>query len=129
MRILTTQKIFFSLLTLVAMTSKTNAQDQNVSVSQDPKFEQLLNEKRKINASLTVNDSYKIQIYTGGSENAKKTLNEFRQEFSDIDATIVFNTPNYKVWVGSFRTRIEAERNLVTIKDRYKNVLLIKPSR
>ena len=129
MRILTTRKIFFSLLTLVALTSKMNAQDQNVSVSQDPKFEQLLNEKRKINASLTVNDSYKIQIYTGGSENAKKTLNEFRQEFNDIDATIVFNTPNYKVWVGSFRTRIEAERNLVTIKDRYKNVLLIKPSK
>lgn len=129
MRILTTRKIFISLLALVALTSKMNAQDQNVTVSQDLKFEQLLNEKRKINASLTVNDSYKIQIYTGGSENAKKTLNEFRQEFNDIDATIVFNTPNYKVWVGSFRTRIEAERNLANIKDRYKNVLLIKPSR
>ena len=129
MRILTTRKIFLSLLALVALCSKMNAQDQNVSVSQDPKFEQLLNEKRKINASLTVNDSYKIQIYNGGSENAKKTLNEFRQEFNDIDATIVFNTPNYKVWVGNFRTRIEAERNLVNIKDRYKNVLLIKPSR
>jgi hypothetical protein len=129
MRILTTRKIFLPLLALVALSSKMNAQGQNVSVSQDPKFEQLLNEKRKINASLTVNDSYKIQIYTGGSENAKKTLNEFRQEFNDIDATIVFNTPNYKVWVGSFRTRIEAERNLVNIKDRYKNVLLIKPSR
>ena len=129
MRIITIRKIFLSLLVLATVTSKMNAQDQNISVSQDPKFEQLLNEKRKINASLTVNDSYKIQIYTGGSENAKKTLNEFRQEFNDIDATIVFNTPNYKVWVGSFRTRIEAERNLVNIKDRYKNVLLIKPSR
>jgi len=129
MRILTTRKIFLSLLAFVALTSKMNAQDQNTTVSQDPKFEQLLNEKRKINASLTVNDSYKIQIYNGGSENAKKTLNEFRQEFNDIDATIVFNTPNYKVWVGSFRTRIEAERNLVNIKDRYKNVLLIKPSK
>jgi len=129
MRILALKKIFLSSLLLVALTSKMNAQNQNTSVSQDPKFEQLLNEKRKINASLTVNDSYKIQIYNGGSENAKKTLNEFRQEFNDIDATIVFNTPNYKVWVGSFRTRIEAERNLVNIKDRYKNVLLIKPSR
>lgn len=129
MRILTIRKIFLSLLVLVTLTSKMNAQDQNISVSQDPKFEQLLNEKRKINASLTVNDSYKIQIYTGGSENAKKTLNEFRQEFNDIDATIVFNTPNYKVWVGNFKTRIEAEKTLADIKDRYKNVLLIKPSR
>ena len=105
------------------------AQNQNSSLSQDPKFEQLLNEKRKINPSLTVNDFYKIQIYNGGSETAKKALNEFRQEFAAIDATIVFNTPNYKVWVGNFRTRIEAERNLVDIKDRYKNVLLIKPSK
>ena len=129
MRILAIRKMVLSLLALSALTFKMNAQGQNVSVSQDPKFEQLLNEKRKINASLTVNDSYKIQIYSGGSENAKKALSEFRQEYNDIDATIVFNTPNYKVWVGSFKTRIEAERNLVTIIDRYKNVLLIKPSR
>lgn len=129
MRIIAYKKIFLSSLLLVALTQKIEAQEQNASISQDPKFEQLLNEKRKINTSLTVNDSYKIQIYTGGSENAKKTLNEFKQEFKDIDATIVFNTPNYKVWVGSFKTRIEAERNLANIKDRYKNVLLIKPSR
>lgn len=105
------------------------AQNQNSSLSQNPKFEQLLNEKRKINPSLTVNDFYKIQIYNGGSDIAKKTLNEFRQEFKNIDATIVFNTPNYKVWVGNFRTRIEAEKNLVDIMYRYKNVLLIKPSK
>jgi len=107
----------------------THAQEQNKSIKQDPKFEQLLNEKRKINSSLTINESYKIQIFNGNSENAKKTLTEFRQENSSIDATIVFNTPNYKVWVGNFRTRIEAEKTLADIKDRYKNVLLIKPSR
>jgi len=129
MRIIAHKKIFLSSLLLVALTLKIKAQDQNITLNQDPKFEQLLNEKRKINTSLTVNDSYKIQIYSGGSENAKKTLTEFKQEFKDIDATIVFNTPNYKVWIGSFKTRIEAERNLANIKDRYKNVLLIKPSR
>ncbi len=129
MRIIALRNVFLSLIGIASLTSNVNAQDQNITVGQDPKFEQLLNGKRKINPSLTVNDSYKIQIYTGGSENAKKTLSEFKQEFKDIDATIVFNTPNYKVWVGNFRTRIEAERNLATIKDRYKNVLLIKPSR
>lgn len=105
------------------------AQEQNQNINQDPKFEQLLNEKRKINTSLTVNESYKIQIFNGNSENAKKTLNEFRQLFKETDATIVFNTPNYKVWVGNFRSRIEAEKTLADIKGQYKNVLLIKPSR
>ena len=129
MRIIPLRNVFLPLLGIATLTSSINAQDKNISVKQDPKFEQLLNEKRKINSSLTINDSYKIQIYNGGSESAKKTLNEFRQEFKDIDATIVFNTPNYKVWVGNFKTRIEAEKNLVNIKNKYKNVLLIKPSR
>lgn len=129
MRIIPLRNVFLPLLGIATLTSSINAQDKNISVKQDPKFEQLLNEKRKINSSLTINDSYKIQIYNGGSENAKKTLNEFRQEFKEIDATIVFNTPNYKVWVGNFKTRIEAEKNLVNIKYKYKNVLLIKPNR
>lgn len=129
MRILSIRKFGFCFFLLIFSFSYILAQSQNNGLTQDPKFEQLLNEKRKINTSLSVNDLYKIQIYNGGSETAKKTLNEFRQEFKDLDATIVFNTPNYKVWVGNFRTRIEAERNLVDIKDRFKNVLLIKPSR
>lgn len=122
------QNIIFLIFIAVSV-NYINAQDQNVRINQDSKFEQLLNEKRKINTSLTINDSYKIQIYTGGSENAKRTLNQFKQEFAAIDASIVFNTPNYKVWVGNFRTRIEAEKTLKEIKDKYKNVFLIKPSR
>jgi len=129
MKIIALKKNILSFLFAGLSTCYVNAQDQNITVNQDPKFEQLLNEKRKINTSLTVNDSYKIQIFTGSSENAKKTLSEFRTEFNDIDATIVFNTPNYKVWVGNFRTRIEAEKTLLDINNRYKNVLLIKPNK
>jgi archaellum biogenesis ATPase FlaH len=105
------------------------AQVERTNVSQDPKFEQLLNEKRKINPSLTINDSYKIQIFNGSNDNAKKILNEFKQANQDLDATIIFNTPNYKVWVGNFRSRIEAERYLVDIKKKYNNVFLIKPGK
>ena len=129
MRILAVLKIISALIIVYFSTSKVNAQEQNSTLNQDPKFEQLLSEKRKINTSLILNDSYKIQIFNGSSENAKKILNEFKQEFATIEGTIIFNTPNYKVWVGNFRTRIEAERNLTAIKERYKNVLLIKPSR
>jgi archaellum biogenesis ATPase FlaH len=129
MRILAVLKIIPALIMVYFSTLKVNAQEQNSTLNQDPKFEQLLSEKRKINTSLILNDSYKIQIFNGSSENAKKILSEFKQEFATIEGTIIFNTPNYKVWVGNFRTRIEAERNLTAIKERYKNVLLIKPNR
>ncbi|RKS15389.1 SPOR domain-containing protein [Flavobacterium sp. 120] len=129
MRILALRKAFFISLTLFISYSNAYAQDGNIRVNQDSKFEQLLNEKRKTNVSNTVNDYYKIQIFSGDSEKAKKTLNDFKQEFRDIDGTIIFFTPNYKVWVGNFKTRIEAERNLIEIKKSYGNVHLIKPNK
>ncbi|TDD78574.1 SPOR domain-containing protein [Flavobacterium caseinilyticum] len=127
MRILAPQKAFFISLTLFFSCFNATAQGGNIIVNQDAKFEQLLNEKRKINISNSINDGYKIQIFSGESEKAKNTLNEFRQEFRDIDGTIIFFTPNYKVLVGNFRTRIEAEKNLIEVRKRYNNVHLIKP--
>ena len=129
MRISTLRNCF--LITSFLGISYTNlySQEDNLTVSQDPKFEQLLNEKRKVNASITVNDRYKIQIYNGDSESSKKTLSEFRKDFKNYDGTIVFSTPTYKVWVGNFKSRIESERNLVELKKKYPNAFLIKPNK
>jgi hypothetical protein len=129
MKILTTRKTVIYSLALCFFIGYLNAQNQTNSIKQDPKFEQLLNEKRKINTSLTTNDRYKVQIFSGTSEIAKKTMTEFRLEFKNTDATIIFNTPNYKVWVGNYKTHIEAERNLIEIKKKYKTVFLIKPNK
>ena len=129
MRILALRKAFFITLTICISYLNTNAQVGNTTLKQDSKFEQLLNEKRKINVSNAVNDYYKIQIFSGDSEKAKNTLAEFRQAFSGMDGTIIFNTPNYKVWVGNYKSRIEAGRNLIDIKKMYPNVHLIRPTR
>lgn len=129
MRILTPSKNVYLTLALISFTYNIHAQDQNLTLNQDPKFEQLLNDKRKINTSISTNDTYRIQIFSGKSEEAKKTLADFKREYTNIDGTIIFNTPNYKVMVGNFKTRIEAERNLADIQKRYKSVFLIKPGR
>ena len=129
MRLLTLTNLYSGVFFLLFNSTNLLAQDGNVTVSQDPKFEQLLNEKRKINSSITVNDRYKIQIYNGESETAKKTLTDFRRDFKNFDGTIVFSTPTYKVWIGNFKSRIEAERNLAEVKKKYANAFLIKPNK
>ncbi|WP_333878563.1 SPOR domain-containing protein [Flavobacterium sp.] len=129
MTILTKTKLFYLTLSLLFFTQKSRSQEEKVTLHQDPKFEQLLNEKRKINSSITINDRYKIQVFNGDSENSKKTLIDFKKEYKTLDATIVFSTPQYKVWVGNFKTRIEAEKNLELLKKRYPNAFLIKPNK
>jgi hypothetical protein len=102
---------------------------QEITLTQDPKIEQLLAEKRKVNASITINNQYKIQIYNGSSEESKKILIQFKKENKDYDATIVFSTPIYKVWIGNLKSRIEAERNLNLLKKKYPSAILIKPNK
>jgi uncharacterized protein YxjI len=129
MKIILLKTTFFACIAFCICTQKIYAQEGNTTVAQDPKFEQLLNEKRKINTSITVNDRYKIQIYNGDSETSIKTLTDFKRDFRNFDGTIVFSTPSYKVWVGNFKTRIEAERNILDIKKKYPNAFLIKPNK
>lgn len=105
------------------------AQESNITINQDPRFEQLLAEKRKINSSITVNDRYKVQIFYGDNDKARKTLAEFRREFKNMDGTIIFESPTYKVWVGNFKSRIDAERKLIDIKKKHPYALLIKPNK
>jgi len=129
MKFLTKTNAAFYCAIVFFLCQKTYSQDGKVTVDQDVKFEQLLNEKRKINSSITINDRYKIQIFNGDTENSKKTLIDFKKEFKNLDATIVFSTPLYKVWVGNFKTRIEAEKNLQLLKKRYPTAFLIKPNK
>ena len=117
---------FFILSSLFCF--KSNAQDGKTNISVDPKIDQLLKEKRKLNTGLFLNEAYKIQIFYGNSEESKKKLQEFKREFKDLDGTIIFNSPNYKVWIGNFKTRIEVERAMLDIKKKYPTALIIKPS-
>ena len=102
---------------------------QSVTITQDAKFEQILTEKKKLNASNTTSDRYRIQIFNGSNEESKKNLILFKKENKELNATIIFSTPVYKVWVGNFKTRIEAERNIILLKKKYPNSILIKPNR
>ena len=127
MRILGVSKVVFVFIFTTFYCVVIQAQTSKNNTNTEDKVAHLIVEKRKINPSLVSKERYKIQIFSGESEKAKKTVIQFKQEFKDIDATIVFNTPNYKVWVGNFKSRMEAERNFAEIKKKYKNILLIKP--
>ena len=129
MKFISSNYLFFIAAILCIYHTNSFAQTEKVTLEQDPKFEQLLNEKIKLNPSLFVNEKYKIQIYNGDSESSKKALNDFKRDFKNFDATIIFNTPSYKVWVGSFKTRIEAEKNLMDIINNYPKAFLIKPNK
>lgn len=118
-----------SLFIIVLIVFSSNNLTAQITLEQDSKFENLLSEKRKVNASITTTDKYKIQIFYGDGNNARKVLNEFKNNFSNIDATIIFSSPNYKVQVGTFRNKIDADRTCLEIINKYPDALVVKNSR
>ncbi len=126
MKILTLKSALFLVVIFLFYNTNLIAQEDGITLEQNSKFEILLNEKRKINTSLIVNELYKIQIYKGDSETSKKTLADFKRDFKNYDATIIFSTPSYKVLIGNIRSRIEAERSLIEIKKKYQAAIIIK---
>ena len=62
-------------------------------------------------------------------EDSKKTLIAFKKDFSQTDGTIIFSNPYYKVWAGSFKSKIEAEKAIITIKKKYPSSVIIEPNK
>ncbi|WP_159799614.1 SPOR domain-containing protein [Flavobacterium sp. MK4S-17] len=129
MRILKSDYLKYTFFIALAFGSKCIAQQQDVTVVQDDRFTQLLAEKRKLNPSIIVNDRYKIQIFYGDNDKARRTLSEFKRDFRNMEGTIVYENNTYKVWVGSFDTRIEAEKNIADIRKKYPYALMIRPNK
>jgi predicted nucleotide-binding protein len=128
MRFLRIKYAFCILFISILFTHKSNAQS-SVTLSQDGQFSELLAAKRKINASITVNDKYKVQIFYGENNGARKSLQDFRRDFKNTDATIIYESPTYKVLVGSYKSKIEAERNLAEIRKKFPYALIVRPNK
>lgn len=116
-------EILTVLIFLFGLTTCTTAQNAKVKVDQDSQIDQLLEFKK----DLRTVDIYKIQIYSGDRSGAERVKSDFTTLFTDLPVSMEFNTPNYKIWVGNFTNRLEAERALLKIKKEYNTAFIFKP--
>ncbi|GAA4894755.1 hypothetical protein GCM10023311_19300 [Flaviramulus aquimarinus] len=82
-----------------------------------------------MNKSANSSDRYKIQVYSGNRSGAQNAKKEFGSSFLDWRATMQYETPNFKIWVGNFRTRLEADRALKKIKRKFNSAFIFKPKK
>ena len=73
-------------------------------------------------------NGYRIQIFSSSNNrlDAVKAKSEFLREFPEIKSYLVYQAPNYKVRVGDFLDRLEANKQLILIQETFPNAFLIK---
>jgi len=107
----------------------TNAQKGKVTIFEDKKITELLALKSKMNKENKITEGHTIQLYYGELTGANGVIKNYRRNFSSWPSTIIYETPNYKVWVGNFITRLEADRALLEIQTQFPNAFVFKPER
>jgi hypothetical protein len=107
----------------------TNAQQGNVTIQQDEKITTLLDLKKDMNKNENDSDRYKIQVYSGNRTGAHEAKKEFNETFVSWKPIIEYETPNFKIWAGNFRTRLEADRALKEIKKKFSSAFIFRPKK
>ncbi|MHA6279403.1 SPOR domain-containing protein [Salinimicrobium sp. CAU 1759] len=123
------KKIILSIALAVAGITASQAQEGQVTIHQDERIPALLKQKTGMVQDGVIGDRYRIQLFSGDNNEASKVIKEYRSLFPEWSSTIVFETPNYKVWVGNFRNSLEADRALLRIKKSFPAAFRFKPEK
>lgn len=123
---------YFLLISCIITYSLTYAQKADsfkkqgiVSVNVHPNIDKLV----AVKFSENYGDKYKIQLFYGNLNKAHETLSKFNSNYPQWPGKILFETPNYKVWVGNYRTRLEADRALMDIRRKFSSAFIFKPKK
>ena len=112
----------------LAITSTVFSQDFNSKINENPKFKKLLELSKKANNEYFKSNYFSIQVFSGNFKNADSTLNFVKGKYINDSIFFFFETPNYKVHIGKFKSKIEAQKRLRNVSKDFKSAFILKPN-
>ena len=100
------------------------AQNGKVKITQSIEIEKVIGIKKEINKNKSM---LRIQIFNGSREDANNTKEKFENIKVDSIIDMVYETPNYKIWVGNYKTQLEADIKLLEIKRYFPDAFIFRP--
>ncbi len=119
MRILVICYMFFAL-------KDASAQNSFIQIHSDAKLDSLIEQNIEINKSDNGIQGYRIQIFFGSERKAAQDAHaKFLQQNPDEEAYLIYQQPNFKVRVGNFRTRLEAQPLFRKVLPEFERVFIV----
>jgi len=106
----------FGLLT----TTESNAQN-NTNASESVR--KLIAKKRAFNKQFGY--GYRIQLYYGNETKARSTQSKFNVLFPGNYTKLDYNQPYWKVLVGNYKTKLEADKAMMNFSEKFSGLIVI----
>ena len=109
---------------------KTGLEDPKTPVNPtknvNAKVDFVLDSIDRLNALRKFIDGYTIQIYSGQNrEDANTAKKKMADEADDLTANLQYIQPKFRVRVGNYFSKLEAQKDLMRLKPLFPNAILI----
>ena len=101
------------------------SKDATVRIESSAHIDEMLAQKKDYNKTIEKFEGFKIQIYYGSEKECYKVKEEFTALYPDIDTSIIFSTPQWKLQIGNYKTRLEADHAMVNVKKEYPGAIVL----
>jgi septal ring-binding cell division protein DamX len=108
------------LLVLIAGNRSISAQNNTNSSTQ---IKNLIAKKRAFNSKFGY--GFRVQIFYGDETKARGIQNKFKVNFSNVYTKLDYEQPYWKVQVGNYRTRLEADKAMVSFSEKFSGLIII----
>ena len=121
------KKSFFSLF-FIFIFFNVFSQNFNKKINDNPKFLKLIELSKNANNEYFKSNYFSIQIYSGAYKEADSIMNFVKEKYTNDSIYFFFETPNYKVHLGKYKSKIEAQKSLREVSKLFKSAFILKPN-
>ena len=122
------KKIKFFFLLFLFFSWQSFSQNFTTKVNDKVEFKKLLDLSEKANSEYFSSNYFSIQVFSGVYKEADSVLNIIKNNYVNDSIFFFFETPNYKVQVGKFQSKVEAQKKLRSVIKDYKAAFILKPN-
>ena len=96
-----------------------------MNVKADFRIKQLAERYKEQNEGKKIN-GYRIQLYSGNRKGAFDLKANFIRQFHQVPCEVIYESPDFKVQVGNYRTELEAEKAMQEIWPVFKSAFVVR---
>lgn len=111
---------------LICCSGYSQIKEGTLEVHSSADIKNLIQKKINYNNSNPKVKGYRIQLFNGSESGANRTRNKFLALFPNATTSVDWDSPEWKVRVGKYKTRLEVDKAIEEIKLAFGNAIVIE---